>query len=495
MRNGQLVFKKTQKMNKDELCNVIKYLAPCEYTKFARCCKHWNGALEQYKNGIFGPFQNVYPKRMEMYNLLGAREPDTNIQVRIGYDNMDHEIYGTFSKLIEHVTSSEHFSPALNRTVIYYHYEYCASKQEFWNMLVERFWYVPTFAEMQREKSEELKKKITLVRLRTFNFMKTWTEVLPNDWSQDGVDTRVFFAQLNSISSPFKVSRLEKAIEECKQDKSEANTDKAPEPLYPKTKTQSWISSKLFGITYSSDVFDWPVVEVARQLTLMDSEKYAAVQMQELLNGSFFKTSREKKAPNIFALVNHFNSMANAFASAVLTHAKGCKAIIEYLIQLETQLAKLNNFTGLACIVSALNMAAIFRLKSVWKSLSEEVTKEHQENASIVSATSRCKKVRLAMRSTKPPLVPYLGILLTDLTFMEEGNPSMVNNLPNWHKFKRVVEIATEHLRCVYEPYALHKIPQLQAAILNMKSLANEEEMYQTSLKLVPKTKSKTASK
>lgn len=49
--------------------------------------------------------------------------------------------------------------------------------------------------------------------------------------------------------------------------------------------------------------------EVARQLTLVESEIYCAIKPKEILDGAWNKRDKEEAAPHIVALIQHFNNV------------------------------------------------------------------------------------------------------------------------------------------------------------------------------------------
>lgn len=51
------------------------------------------------------------------------------------------------------------------------------------------------------------------------------------------------------------------------------------------------------------------------------------------------------------------------------------------------------------------------------------------------------KILREEYLSSEPPCIPFIGIFLTDLTFIEEGNPTTINNLINFQKFRLIYEV------------------------------------------------------
>ena len=51
------------------------------------------------------------------------------------------------------------------------------------------------------------------------------------------------------------------------------------------------------------------------------------------------------------------------------------------------------------------------------------------------SASFSYKAYRETLHSRHPPIIPYIGVYLSDLTFLEDGNPNFTeNNHVNFHK-------------------------------------------------------------
>ena len=45
------------------------------------------------------------------------------------------------------------------------------------------------------------------------------------------------------------------------------------------------------------------------------------------------------------------------------------------------------------------------------------------------------------MTDCSPPVVPYVGLYLSDLTFIDEGNPNEINGLINFSKRMLLYEV------------------------------------------------------
>ena len=79
---------------------------------------------------------------------------------------------------------------------------------------------------------------------------------------------------------------------------------------------------------------------------------------------------------------------------------------------------------------------------------------------------------------------------MTDLTFIEDGIPSVVKNtnLINFTKRAKTAEVIRDIQQYQNVPYSLQPVPELQDYILeHMKAAGDVHEMYDRSLHLEPR--------
>lgn len=76
-------------------------------------------------------------------------------------------------------------------------------------------------------------------------------------------------------------------------------------------------------------------------------------------------------------------------------------------------------------------------VNSVFISFQTKQTIEKLQN--IVSSDGRFRNLRDALHRCDPPCIPYLGMYLTDLSFIEEGTPNFTEDgLLNFSKMRMV---------------------------------------------------------
>jgi son of sevenless len=104
----------------------------------------------------------------------------------------------------------------------------------------------------------------------------------------------------------------------------------------------------------------------------------------------------------------------------------------------------------------------------------------------LCSSEQNYKQFRAHIRSVELPCIPYLGMYLTDLTFIEDGNPNTHGNLINFFKRQLVSEVISNIQQYQQTPYNLEPVKFLQFWLMNIKTL-DKERCYEMSLQILPR--------
>lgn len=93
--------------------------------------------------------------------------------------------------------------------------------------------------------------------------------------------------------------------------------------------------------------------------------------------------------------------------------------------------------------------------------------------------------------SQPPPMIPYIGLYLRDLTFLEFGNPDMLEgDIINYDKYRMISSVLIE-LRTFQEiPYQFEKNSALSRLLKNHMVSFDEDRLYDLSVKLEPRLNS-----
>lgn len=170
-------------------------------------------------------------------------------------------------------------------------------------------------------------------------------------------------------------------------------------------------------------------LELARQLTIIESANFQAIKPVECLNKSF-QNDPSVNAPHIFATITMMNALAGMIQTQVMSHSdpKYRAAVIKQLIKTATECHALNNFSSMAALVAGLKMSTLARLKKTWAEVSDKQKQQLDHLEAIMDRTKNFAKYHELLKTINPPCVPFIGFYLSALVFIEDGNRNMVPN-------------------------------------------------------------------
>uniref|UniRef100_A0A8C8JCY0 Ras-specific guanine nucleotide-releasing factor 1 n=1 Tax=Oncorhynchus tshawytscha TaxID=74940 RepID=A0A8C8JCY0_ONCTS len=136
----------------------------------------------------------------------------------------------------------------------------------------------------------------------------------------------------------------------------------------------------------------------------------------------------------------------------------------------------------------AIPCLSVFRLKKTWLKVSKQTKTVIDKLQKLVSSEGRFKNLREALKNCDPPCVPYLGMYLTDLAFIEEGTPNYTEDkLVNFSKMRMISHIIREIRQFQQTAYKIDHQPKAAQYLLDNSSVLDEESLYEASLRIEPK--------
>lgn len=155
---------------------------------------------------------------------------------------------------------------------------------------------------------------------------------------------------------------------------------------------------------------------------------------------------------------------------------------------------ELQNYNTCMAILSAFDNSAIGRLKKTWEQVSSRTTQSLNAIRKVMGSNRNFQEYREMIHSVNPPCIPFLGIYLQDLTFIEDGNPDYLkksSNLINFAKQQKSAEVIREIKQFQSPPYIFQYVPEIQDFIKHHLDHSKDVDfLYERSLELEPRTQS-----
>ncbi|XP_029706357.1 son of sevenless homolog 1 isoform X2 [Takifugu rubripes] len=376
---------------------------------------------------------------------------------------------GTVLKLIERLTFHMYADPNFVRTFLTTYRSFC-KPQELLDLLMERFEIPePRPSELDQLEGGEQplspevkrfrKEFVQPVQLRVLNVCRHWVEHHFYDFERDPQLLRTLEEFISSIRGKTMrkwVESITKIIQRKKQ--VQVNVPSHSITFQNSPPPTEWHICKPGNIE-QFDLMTLHPIEIARQLTLLESDFFRAVQPSELVGSVWTKEDKELHSPNLLRMIRHTTNLTLWFEKCIVETAnlEERVAVVSRIIEILQLFQELNNFNGVLEVVSAMNSSPVYRLDHTFEQLTSRQRKILEEAHEL--SEDHYKKYLAKLRSINPPCVPFFGIYLTNILKTEEGNPDFLlrhgKQLINFSKRRKVAEITGEIQQYQNQPYCL----------------------------------------
>ncbi|ETW81850.1 hypothetical protein HETIRDRAFT_475375 [Heterobasidion irregulare TC 32-1] len=371
---------------------------------------------------------------------------------------------GTVPALVERLTAHEHsgkrhytmFSKTFLLT-----YKSFTDLDTLFDLLVQRFWIDPPEGLNPQELDEWIRLKQHVIRTRVLNTFKTM--ILDTGFLEK--EDAYILDRMKEMVSGEGVIHLAAAkqllvlVERAQngdtvQAKTTLSLDPQPTPIIPK-------------LSKKQKLLDFDPLEVARQLTIIESYLYQKIKPSECL-----VRSREQKPgennDNIATIIETTNKIAHWVADTVLSKEDSRKraAIVKQFINVADRCRNLLNFSSMIAIVSGLNSPPIRRLKRTWEQINQRSMTMLGACEMTIDSNKNFSNYRSLLARITPPCVPFIGVYLTTLTFIQDGAPNNIPvpnssssaNLVNFRKRQMAAEVIEEIKKWQSKPFNFARV-------------------------------------
>ncbi|XP_063382885.1 ras-specific guanine nucleotide-releasing factor 2-like [Cydia fagiglandana] len=231
-------------------------------------------------------------------------------------------------------------------------------------------------------------------------------------------------------------------------------------------------------------------LEIAEQMTYLDYQIFSSIHSEEFLGQAWTKADKAERAPHILLMTSHFNHISNLVISEILKKytLAGRVAAIEKWAAVADIARCLHNFNGVLQVCAALSNTSVYRLKKTWEKVSKTSKHTIEKMQTIISSECRFRILRDALHRCDPPCIPYLGMYLSDLSFIDEGTTNYTpDGLLNFSKMRMIAHVIREIRNFQQTPYKIDHIPKVCDFLLDRNLVIPEERQYTLSLELEPR--------
>lgn len=340
---------------------------------------------------------------------------------------------GSLPAFVEQLTTHDSTPDATFVNAFYLTFRLFATPMELATTLINRYKYIGDYPALA-----------TPVRLRVYNVLKGWmeshwnaetdmsvlgtirefaNEKLCEMWPAAANRLVELASRLSSAPTGSVVPRCPTAMGRSNAENynTSSNDNNLPTPIISRAQLSALRNFRNNGSSCS--ILNFDPLELARQFTIIESRIFCSIRPDELLALEWTKKS-DSKATNVRSMSTLSTDLANLVADTILqpTEAKRRALVIKQWVKIAMKCLDLNNYDSLMAIICSLNSSMILRLKRTWEVVSAKTKTRLEELRNIVDVGRNYAVLRQRLQNQIAPCIPFVGIYLTDLTFVDVGN-------------------------------------------------------------------------
>ncbi|KAM3927978.1 rap guanine nucleotide exchange factor 5 [Leptodactylus fuscus] len=201
--------------------------------------------------------------------------------------------------------------------------------------------------------------------------------------------------------------------------------------------------------------------DIALELTSFDWSLFNSIHEQELIYFTFSRQGKGENTLNLSLLLQRCNEVQLWVATEILLCSQLGKRVqlVKKFIKIAAHCKAQRNLNSFFAIIMGLNTASVSRLSQTWEKIPGKFKKLFSELESLTDPSLNHKAYRDAFKKMKPPKIPFMPLLLKDVTFIHEGNKTFLDNLVNFEKLHMIADTVRSLRYCRNNQFA-NDLPQ-----------------------------------
>ncbi|XP_070822898.1 rap guanine nucleotide exchange factor 5-like [Chaetodon trifascialis] len=233
--------------------------------------------------------------------------------------------------------------------------------------------------------------------------------------------------------------------------------------------------------------------DVAVALTNFDWTIFDSIHEQELVYFTFSRHSSSGHTMALELLLQRCNDVQLWVMTEVLLCPTLCKRVqlIKKFIKIAAHCKAQRNLNCFFAIIMGLNTAAVSRLSQTWEKIPGKFKKLFSELETVTDPSLNHKTYRDSFKKMKAPKIPFLPLLLKDITFIHEGNKTFHDNLVNFEKLHMIADTVRLIRQCQKDHMGngitQKSSSEVRAYIDYLHIVDNQQTLFELSHRLEPR--------
>uniref|UniRef100_A0A8D0D8Z5 Rap guanine nucleotide exchange factor 4 n=1 Tax=Sander lucioperca TaxID=283035 RepID=A0A8D0D8Z5_SANLU len=195
--------------------------------------------------------------------------------------------------------------------------------------------------------------------------------------------------------------------------------------------------------------------DLAYQMTMYDWELFSCMHEHELLYHTFGRQSFRRTTANLDLFLRRFNQVQLWVVTEVCLCGQLSKRVqlLKKFIKIAAHCREFKNLNSFFAIIMGMSNPAVSRLSQTWEKLPTKFKKFYAEFESMMDPSRNHRSYRLTVTKLEPPIIPFMPLLLKDMTFTHEGNKTFIDNMVNFEKMRIIANTIRQVRHCRSQPF------------------------------------------
>uniref|UniRef100_A0A673MGI3 Rap guanine nucleotide exchange factor 4-like n=1 Tax=Sinocyclocheilus rhinocerous TaxID=307959 RepID=A0A673MGI3_9TELE len=216
----------------------------------------------------------------------------------------------------------------------------------------------------------------------------------------------------------------------------------------------------------------------------------------ELIYHTFGRQHFKKTTANLDLFLRRFNEVQLWVVTEVCLCPTLSKRVqlLKKFIKIAAHCKEFKNLNSFFAIIMGLGNPAVCRLSQTWEKLPSKFKKFYGEFENLMDPSRNHRAYRLTVAKLEPPIIPFMPLLIKDMTFTHEGNKTFTDRLVNFEKMRMIANTVRIMRYCRSQPFN-QEAPQatgkshqdVRSYVRHISVIDNQRTLSQLSHRLEPR--------